>query len=132
MLHARIARFDMMGTVALFWISAWQLNTGRVVILQILPLHLVPPHAASPAIRLFLLVKRVLRRTCWWSGVEWSRDLGTMSWVTYVMLLLVLYVFVTEYAAFINLLISLTRANTGELLRCNIQHANWLSDTLGH
>jgi len=41
----------------------------RVVILQILPAHLVPPHAASPAIRLFLLVKRVLRRSCWRSGV---------------------------------------------------------------
>ena len=80
----------------------------------------MPPHAASPAIRLFLLVKRVLRRTCWWGGVEWSRDLGTMSWVTYVMLLLVLYVFVTDYAAFINLLISLTRANTGELLRSSL------------
>jgi len=47
--------------------------THSELCLQILPAYLVPPHAASPAtaIRLFLFVKRVLRRSCWRSGLDY-------------------------------------------------------------
>ena len=53
--------------------------------LQILPAHLVPPHAASPAIHLFFFLSTKVPAIL----LEWSGDLGTMSWDAMLLLVTV-------------------------------------------